>query len=78
MPVRGFNSSEVREVLKKGELTRTGDPYFGFDKHVAYESGVAEAGKSVKHKPLGGQANSAKSGGPWGAKRMLIWVRIYA
>lgn len=40
------------------------------DEHVAYDSAVTEAGKSVKHKLQGGQANSAKSGGPWGAKRM--------
>lgn len=77
VPVRGFNSSEVREVLKKGELPRKWRPYFSFDEPIAYDSGVAEAGKPVKHKPVGGQANSAKSGGPWGAKRMSLPVRTH-
>ena len=53
----------------------TEDSCFGSKKRVAYDSGAAEAGKSVKHKPVGGQANSAKSGGPWGAKRIFMPVR---
>ena len=47
------------------------------DNHVAYDSAVTEAGKSVKHKPQGGPANSAKSGGPWGAKRTSGGVKRY-
>lgn len=51
------------------------DSCFGFNERVAYDSGATEAGKSVKHKPVGGQTNNAKSGGPWGAKGMSMSVR---
>ncbi|KAF3396126.1 hypothetical protein F1880_007305 [Penicillium rolfsii] len=54
VPVRGFNATEAKNVLKKGP-------------HVILNLFAAEP-KALLYKPAGKDPNNQRSGGPWGSK----------